>query len=460
MDIAYTQQFSVAQTPLARLLPILRQYQGDRKKLRGALASAFFKHTKSPEKIAGNTLIALHSHGIIDEKAVLTSFGKTLIALAPDKAQLEIARNILLNLGGFQVVETLREMKLGGHKLSLSALTDEMKKRGLKVSSNSSDLSGICGWLQSAGVLKGWDVVNDKYSEIMGTATKTIDALKDLSVSQVGFLRAMLALNIQEFTNYIAVVKHAEALYPGQVTYNWKMLDKDILQPLEKAQLVEVQRAAKSTDGARGGKPAEVKPTETFEKEVASPILESLFRNAGLKDLRMIRSIPLASLVADLKQNADLGKKGLALEVLAIRMCQLLDLEFMGWRETDDALSAGGEVDGMMHSARLVYSRWQIQCKATDKITYEMMAKEYGVSAVSLASVILIVSTGKMTPSAVKYRAHITQKTPINLIVIDGAALEEIVANPAAIGGILEAQARDAMKLKEQLITLQNKTTN
>ena len=81
------------------------------------------------------------------------------------------------------------------------------------------------------------------------------------------------------------------------------MLDKEILQPLEKSQLIEVRRAAKSTEGARGGKPADVRPTKKFEKEIAIPILESLFKNAGLKDLRKIRSIPLAKLVADIKHN-------------------------------------------------------------------------------------------------------------------------------------------------------------
>jgi hypothetical protein len=455
MDTPYTQQFSVAQTPLKRLLPILRQNQGNREKLREAIASAFFKHTKSPKKIAANTLIALASHGIISSKGELTDFGKLLIDLLPEAAELEIAKNILRKLGGFQVVEALREMKLGGHTVSLVSLTSELKHRGLKVSSNSSDLSGICGWLEAAGVLKKWEVIEQKYAEIMGTPAKTIDALKDLNAAQIAFLRAMLALNVRDFSPYIPIIKHAEALYSGQVSYNWKMLDKDILQPLQKFHFIEVRRAAKSTEGARGGKPAEVKPTDKFEKEIAMPILESLFKNAGLKDLRRIRSIPLAQLVDDVKQNKDISLKGEALEILAIRFCQLLELEFMGWRETDERVSAGGEVDGMMHSARLIYSRWQIQCKATDRITYEMMAKEYGVSAVSLASVILIVSTGEMTPSALKYRTHITQKTPLNLIVIDGRCLEQIVKGPSCIGEILESQARDAMKLKEQLIPLQ-----
>jgi len=457
MDIPYTQQFSVAQTPLRSLLPILRQNQGSRAKLKSAIASAFFKHTKSPEKIAGNTIIALNSHGIIEPNGNLTAFGRTLIDLKTEAAAFEVAKNILKNLQGFQVVETLREMKLGGHKMSLITLADELKTRGLKVSNNSSDLSGICGWLEAAGVLHSWNVNDEKYAEMMGIATQTINALKDLTSAQIAFLRAMLALNIQDFTNYTTVVKHAETLYSGQVLFNWKMLDKEILQPLEKALLVEVRRAAKSSDGARGGKPADIKPTQKFESEVAIPMLESLFKNAGLKDLRKIRSIPLSKLVADIKQNNDIHLKGEALEILAIRFCQLLDLEFMGWRETDERVSAGGEVDGMMHSSRLIYSRWQIQCKATDKITYETIAKEFGVAAVSLASVILIVSTGEMTPGAEKYRAHITQKTPLNLIIIDGKAMDEIVSDPAAIGVILGNQAKSAMKLKEQLIPLEFK---
>jgi site-specific DNA-methyltransferase (cytosine-N4-specific) len=455
MDIPYTQQFSVKQTPLKTLLPILRQHAGDRAKLKTAVESAFFKGTKSSEKIAGNTVIALKAHGIIEATGALTAFGKTLINLSPEAAEVEVARNILKNRGGFQVVETLREMKRGGHDLSLIAVTAELKSRGLTVSDNSSDLSGVRGWLEAAGILKGWEVLEDQYAKIIGAEAKTIDALKDLTVAQVAFLRAMVALNVQDFTTYTSVVTHAESLFAGQVTFNKKLLEKEIVQPLETAGFIEVRRPPKSVPGARGGKPADVRPTSKFDTDVATPLLESLFKNAGRKDLRRIRSVPLAQLVADVRQNRDINLKGQALEMLAIRFCQLLGLEFVGWRQTEDKVSAGGEVDAVMQSTRLIYSRWQIQCKATDKIAYETLAKEYGVAAVSLASVILIVSTGALTPGAAKYRAHIVQKTALNMIVIDGTALDAIVAAPSVIGSILETQARDAMRLKEQLLPLQ-----
>jgi hypothetical protein len=457
LKLPYTQQFAVNQTPLNKLLPILRQHDGDRKKLRTAIASAFFKEKKTPDKIAGNTVIALRSHGIIDTKAKLTAFGVSLVNLSPDLAQVEIAKNMLVNLNGFQVVQTLREMRSGGHEMSLRTIPDELEQRGLSVSRSSSDLSGIAGWLRAAGVLKEWDVVEDRCAELMGAAPETIDALMGLSVAQSFFLRAMVALNVQEFTNYTSIIRHAESLYAGQVTFNPKMMEKDIVQPLEKCGFLEVQRAPKSSPGARGGKPADVRPTRKFESEVATPMLDSLLKNAGLKDLRKIRSIPLAKLVADVRQNADINAKGEALEILAIRFCMLLGLKFMGWRETDERVVAGGEVDAVMQSSRLIFSRWQIQCKATEKVSYETLAKEFGVAAISLASVILIVSTGTMTPGAAKYKAHVVQKTPLNMIIIDGASLDAIVADPSIIGSILEAQALETMRLKEQLLTLTTK---
>jgi len=352
MDIPYTQQFSVEQTPLGRLLPVLRQNAGSREGLKKAVAGAFFKEKKTPEKIAGNTLIALKAHGVIESNGALTAFGKMLINSTAEKATGEIAKNILKNLGGVQVVETLREMRSGGHEISLVTIADELHQRGLEVSKNSSDLSGVCGWLRAAGVLKDqWDVDDEKYAEVLGVGLSVIAGFKELNGTQIAFLRAMVALNVTDFTNYILVVKHAETLFPGEVSFNHKLLDKEILQPLEKVGLVEVKRAAKSVDGARGGKPAEVRPTAKFDKEVAEPLLASLFKNAGLKDLRTIRSTPFSDLVANVRQNTDINLKGQALEMLAIRICQLLGLEFLGWRETDVLMAAGGEVDGNLSSA-------------------------------------------------------------------------------------------------------------
>jgi site-specific DNA-methyltransferase (cytosine-N4-specific) len=431
------------------LLPIIRQNLGKCAALKKAIASAFFKDSKAPDKMAGNTLISLRVYGVIDAKCEITEFGRRLIDAEDAKAAHELlAKRVLLNLDGIGLVETLREMKSAGSKFSLVDVAEQLAKRGFKVSDNSSDLSGVLGWLRAAGVLRDYNVNAEKYAELVGAPTKTIEALKGLNAAQISFLRAMVALGIKDWTPHNQIVEHAETLYVGEAFYNWKEIDRMILQPLVKEGFIEVQKKPKSTEGARGGKAAEVRPTGRFEKEIAEPILEPMYKAAGFSTVREIASLSLAEVVNRVKTGATIDERGRALEILAVKMCQLLDLDFMGLRETDENVVAGGEVDAFMHSARLVYSRWQIQCKASDHITFEAIAKEVGISEVSLATVILIVSTGKITNSAETYRKRIIGSKPLNIAIVDGESLQQIAKSPAAIGPILKAQAEEAMQIK------------
>lgn len=453
LRVPYTQQFAPEQTPLQQLRPIIRQYKGNRAALKKAIASAFFKG--SPEKVAGNTLISLGVYGVLDKDGDVTDFGKRFLDAVDEKAAHElIAKRILSELNGIPLVETLREMKSGGVKFSLGEVTGELRKRGFKVSDNSSDLSGVLNWLRAAGVLKDYSVDEAKYAELAGSSVKTIEALKGLNTAQISFLRAMVALGIKDWTPHNQVVEHAETLYAGEVFFNWKELDRMILTPIGKLGFIEIRKAPKSKEGARGGKAAEIKPTENFEKEIAEPILLPMYKAAGFATVREIASVSFENVIERVKQGKDLDDRARALEILAVKICQLLDLDFMGMRETDENVVAGGEVDAFMESARLVYSRWQIQCKASDRITYEAIAKEVGVAEVSLATVILIVSTGKMTDGAETYRQRIVGKTPMNIAVIDGESLEQIAKNPAVIGSILRAQAEDAMQIKPRPKTI------
>jgi hypothetical protein len=425
--------------------------------MKKAIAAAFFKDTKTPEKMAGNTLISLKVYGIIDTECKITQFGRRLIdsSTADEKAAQELlAKHVLLKLDGVSLVETLREMQSAGSKFSLVEVTDELAKRGFKVSDNSSDLSGVLGWLRAAGVLKYYSVDQEKYAELTGTPAKTIEALIGMNVAQISFLRAMVALSTKDWTPHNQIVEHAEMLYAGEAFYNWKDIDRMILQPLVKEGLIEVKKREKSKEGARGGKAAKVRPTGKFLKEIAEPILEPMYRAAGFSKIREIAAMPISEVVHNVKTGATIDDRGRALEILAVKICQLLDLDFMGLRETDENVVAGGEVDAFMHSARLVYSRWQIQCKASDKITYEAIAKEVGVAEVSLATVILIVSTGKITTGADTYRKRIIGKGPLNIAIIDGESLEQIAKIPATIGPILRAQAEEAMNIKPKPKTI------
>lgn len=450
LRVPYTQQFSPKQTPLRKLLAVVRQHQGDRAKLQKAIGAAFFKAKASPAKLAGNTLISLKTYGIITDTAKLTPFGLDLASHKDDASALRaLARQILLELDGVSIVETLRELRSAGQKVRLGTLPAELEKRGFVATKNSSDLSGMLGWLRSAGILSEYDVNEAAYGELVGAEASQVSQIKGLTSDQLHFLRALVALGVADFAPHNKVVEHAEGLYPGETHYNWKALHKTVLAPLVERGLIEVRDMKKSSPTARGGKPAEVRPTPKLQAAFSDRLLSSLAKAAGYGEFREIASKSWDEIVSQV-ESKDHNVSGKGLELLAIKIALTLDLEFMGWRTTDEALAGGAEVDAMLHSSRLLYSRWQVQCKASSHISLEAVAKEVGVSQLTLANVVLIASTGTATKTAKTYRDQIVRSSNLNIVFLEGHHLKQIVADPSTIVGILNDQARQALRLKPQ----------
>jgi hypothetical protein len=451
LRVPYTQQFSPQQTPLRRLLPIIRQNAGDAKRLRTAIGAAFFKDKADSGKLAGNTLIALRAHGIISAGgADLTDFGSQLVALqgSDDQAHELMAKHILVDLDGMGVVETLREMKRADLKISLATLPDELRQRGYQVSDNSSDLSGVLSWLREAKLLTEYHVNETEYASQLGTQPALVDAMKGLTREQIAFLRAMVALNISDWSPYNAVCKHAENLYAGEVRYNWKEIISAVLRPLTEIGLIELRKKAKQdkeTPEGRGGKPADIRPTERFEQQIAEPILRALYRSAGFAEIREIRAKSLAQIVETIERSADQNERARALEWLAIRLCQMLDLDFMGWRETDIEDAGSGEVNAFLRATRQTYSRWQVQCRF-GPITMEAVAREVGIQKATLANVVLIVSTQNASASAYQYRRTIANTIGLNIIFVDGFALRRVIKDLSALHSALLEHADDPIR--------------
>ena len=366
-----------------------------------------------------------------------------------DKCHMLLAKRVLIDLDGVNVVEVLREMKAGQLKITLDSLPSELAARGIEASKNSSDLSGMLGWLREAKVLRRYDVNESYYRKLLGVPVETLDALKRLDREQVAFLRATYALNVSHWTPYNTIAHYAESIYLGEIDFNWKDLVDTVLQPLQAEGLIEIRKRIKQdsdTPVGRGGKPADVRPTRKFQSTIASPLLQALYKSAGYTDIRTIRGKSLDEIVSE-TESSDPNISGQALEFLAIRLCQLLDLDFLGWRETDEEVTGGGEVDALLHSARLTYSLWQVQCKI-GRIALEAVAKEVGMKDVTLANVILVVGTNTATESARKYRQRIVSTSNLNIIIIDGPLLRRIVSDPSQLIPILKDQAEDALRLK------------
>lgn len=106
-------------------------------------------------------------------------------------------------------------------------------------------------------------------------------------------------------------------------------------------------------------------------------------------------------------------------------------------------------VRSTFHSSRLVYSRWQIQCKNTARVALDDVAKEVGLTHFLKSNVIVIVSTGDIGGDARRYANKVMQDSNLCIVMVDRPDLEAIKTNPASIVDAFKREAHNAMTLKQ-----------
>lgn len=111
--------------------------------------------------------------------------------------------------------------------------------------------------------------------------------------------------------------------------------------------------------------------------------------------------------------------------------------------------TGGAEVDLVFESVRLVFSRWQIQCKNTVRVSLDDVAKEVGLTHVLKSNVIVVVTTGDIGGEARRYANRIMADSNLAVVMLDGGDLQAISESPATIVRAFEREARHAMNLKK-----------
>ena len=449
-DLPFGPQFSPEQTPLPELLDILSRASGDYERLRAAIQSAFFLGgTATPynrAKKADNTTLALRDYGILqDDKATLTNFGARLVELRaqPERLYFEFGRHILLNLNGLVFVRTVQDMISGGNEVSLTTLPKALKARGVRVPATSTHISAIKGWLRLARVFEegraSYAVNTDRLQELLGGLTsEELDALSDLSETQKAFLRALARFPASDWSRSNEVAGLAETLYG--VEFPWKSIASSVLDDCRNAGFLEY----KKTTGGRGAKPHLVRPTSKFAAEVLDPLLAKYQDPIGSR-LRELLRMPIASIVADLGSNSR-NTKGKALELLALHLMFSLDLEFVDWRKRSKE-TGGAEVDILVESARLTFSRWQIQCK-NGKAVLEDVAKEVGLAYHLNSNVVLVLSTKRVSSEALNFAESIMRKSNLQIVVLDQSLFRRIVSSPGEVAKVLIEHSKRTMEIK------------
>ena len=453
-DLPFGSEFSPSQIVLADLLKLVNANQGDPRTLEAAIMSRYFSaHAARPEededrnynrgKLANNCKLGLIAYGIIDREARFTPFGEVLYGLRGDEAALyeELARHILLNLKGMTLVQCLQDMVAAGEEITLDTLREALGMRSVHFPRGGKHPSMMRLWLAKSGVIVGsrWQVNPIRLRAVLGVDPGDFPALARFTAQQRAFLLALANTGVTEPQPANEIARLAAATYG--VRFPDKSLPKEVLNALTAAGYIE---ATKTTTG-RGAKPFLVTPTDKVRVEILGPLLDQMKDRIDPKLLDLLTK-PLAEILAEI-QSEDRFISGLALEALAFRLMRTLGMDYIATRLRANQ-TGGAEVDLIFHSARLVYSRWQVQCKNTARVSLDDVAKEVGLTHFLKSTVIVMVTTGEIGAEARRYANKIMSDSNLAVVMIDRADLEGITANAAYLVDAFRREAEHAMALK------------
>ncbi len=447
-DLPFGSEFSPSQIDLGHILELAKQHEGHWRAFESSVRETYFEKNNTSDnnkgKLANNTKLGMIAYGLIDRDVHLTELGKHLYSIRDNTAQLyeEFAHHILLNLHGITFVQCILDIEAAGETVDLVKLREWLEQRGIHFPRGGKHPSMMRLWLEKAGAfVSGWRVNEERLQQIVGVSSREVEVLARLTAEQRTFLKALA--NMDSSGPYLSndIETLATAVYGTK--FNEKNLPKSVLYPLQDAGYITLERGTKSE--GRGAKPFLVSPTDKLEKELVLPLLEQLEKQVG-PDLINLQRKSFTDILTEMKAS-DTYIRGLALEALAFKLMRLLDLDYISTRLRGTA-TGGAEVDVLFESSRLVYCRWQVQCKNTNKVALDDVAKEVGLTHLLKSNVIVIVSTGEIGPEARRYANKIMQDSNLCVIMVDRADIKAIEQNPTSIVNIFNREAKHAMKLK------------
>jgi len=448
-DLPFGSEFSPSQIELPDLLNLAAEHEGDVKALQAAILDRFFSthgggNEKNKRTLAMNCRLGMKAYGLIDEDAKLTDFGRELYNVRGDEPRLyeTLARHILLHLKGMALVQCIRDMTAAGEVVNLTSLRDGLAERGIHYPPGGKHPSIMRLWLAKAGVFVGerWQVDEIRLQEVLGTNPADFRVLAGLTSEQRAFLLALANTGVTEPQPANEIARLGSATYG--VRFPEKSLPKLVLDALVNAGYIT---ATKTTKG-RGAKPFLVAPTEKLIADIVVPLLNQLKDLTDPKLLELLKK-PLADILVEI-DSEDRYVGGLALEALAFKLMRLLDMDYVATR-LRGAATGGAEVDLIFESARLVFSRWQVQCKNTPHVSLDDVAKEVGLTHMLKSNVIVMVTTGGIGPEARRYANKIMANSNLCIVMIDGSDLDNIRINPVFIVDAFNREAQSAMTLKK-----------
>jgi hypothetical protein len=455
-------EFSPGQVILRKVLLLVQENAGNYEAILEAIRREYFsqaagKRSDPKERLkqqrtrANNVLIGLKEYGLYDRQNYgLTPFGETLLGRGDDETMHEaFAIHIIRDYHGLEIINAVREMQLRHDQVTKESLHKELARAGFQLSTATTDHTTLLNWLGKARLFEetGKYLINPAvFRRLSGIDHSTIDEIASLSMEQKSFLKSLRTLAVVHGTEPIPVQDVFEnAKRQSGSIFKEDQISARVIKPL--AEQGWLNRELKS--GGRGGKSGIVAAT-TKLLELDIQFLVPRFYEGIPSDLRGRLRTPLNVIYEDLKAD-DTVRKGLALELLSLRLLIDLGLIPVGFRERSKD-TGGAEVDVVAEGVHLHFSRWSVQCKNTETpVTLASLAKEVGMAVILRGQVVLMVTTGRFARSVEEYARQVAETTNLQVVLVDKNVLRQY--RDSGIGALTEyfhERAKEVMQLKRQ----------
>ena len=139
-DLPFGAQFTPNQIQLSRVLQIIHDHAGNRTEIERVIANEFFG---GKTELSENTFLALRAYRLLTENENdprPTSLASELLATAKSEDDLywQFGRHILLNLHGYDLVQTILDMERAHEEVRLLTIHARLADRGIRFSASGS----------------------------------------------------------------------------------------------------------------------------------------------------------------------------------------------------------------------------------------------------------------------------------------------------------------------------------
>lgn len=143
-------------------------------------------------------------------------------------------------------------------------------------------------------------------------------------------------------------------------------------------------------------------------------------------------------------RSADPAVRHSALEAIAFKVADMIGLCDVSTRLSGQD-TGGDEADFIFENHRLVYPRWQVQCRNSDVALVDDVAREVGLLDYFHADVGVVISTGRFDPEAKQFAKAVRRKIRQPLLLIDSDTLYAAAHNHAVLLDAVRKQAPQAL---------------